>query len=171
MNDAFVTGIGVFLPNAPVGNDEIEHVLGFVNKFSSRLKKRVLKQNGILTRYYAIDPATGEETHNNAQMTARAVETMARGAGLSLEEIDCLVCGTSSADQLIPSHACMVHAELDCPPCEVASTSGVCCSGMSAFKYGYLHVASGSGSNAVVTGSEYSSVTLRSSHFRAPTHA
>ncbi|MBV9123900.1 MAG: hypothetical protein JO112_11130, partial [Planctomycetes bacterium] len=65
-----------------------------------------------------------------------------------------------------PAHGSMVHAELGGPPCEVVTTAGVCCCGMSAFKYGYLSVASGSSTNAVVTGSELASPTLTAEHFR-----
>jgi 3-oxoacyl-[acyl-carrier-protein] synthase-3 len=41
----------------------------------------------------------------------------------------------------------------------------VCCSGLSALKYGFLNVASGLSKNAVVTGSELASPSLRASHF------
>jgi 3-oxoacyl-[acyl-carrier-protein] synthase-3 len=163
--DTYIVGIGVFLPNAPVNNDEIEEMLGFVNTFSSPTKRRVLALNGIKSRFYAIDPATGLETHTNASMTAEAIRRAAKQAGLTTEELDCVVCGTSSADQLVPSHGSMVHAELGCAACEVATTSGVCCSGMAALKYAHMHVATGSGRHAVATGSELVSVSLRASRF------
>jgi 3-oxoacyl-[acyl-carrier-protein] synthase-3 len=60
----------------------------------------------------------------------------------------------------------MVHAEIGCPPCEVATTAGVCCAGVSALKYAYLNVASGSVRNAIVTGSELASISLCASHFQ-----
>jgi len=164
--DAYITGTGAFLPNSPVTNDRIEDVLGFVNAFSSRTKKRVLAINGIKARYYAIDPATGLQTHTNAGMTAEAVRKAAERAGVTTEELDCLACGTSSADQLVPGHGTMVHAELGCPPCEVATTTGVCCSGMAALKYASMHVMTASGRQAAATGSELVSVSLRASHFR-----
>ena len=85
--------------------------------------------------------------------------------GFSLQDLSCLACGTSSPDQLIPNHASMVQAELGCGPCDLASLSGVCCSGMAAFKYGYLHVLHGQGSNAIVCGSELASPSLTAKHF------
>ena len=45
--------------------------------------------------------------------------------------------------------------------------SGVCCAGISALKYGFLNVASGACDNAIVTGSELSSPSLRASHFNS----
>lgn len=163
--ETYITGVGVFLPNAPVTNDEIENVLGFVNAFSSRTKKRVLTINGIQSRYYAIDPATGVETHTNARMTAEAIRRAAARSGATVDELDCLVCGTSSPDQLLPAHGNMVQAELGGPPCEVATAAGVCCSGMAAMKYAQMCVATGSGRQAVATGSELVSVSLKASHF------
>jgi 3-oxoacyl-[acyl-carrier-protein] synthase-3 len=165
--EAYITGWGVCLPNAPVDNEGIEDVLGRLERQSAAVKRRVLMNNGITGRYYAIDPATGNATHTNAQLTADAIRAVARNADFSLSELQTLSCGTSSADQIIPSHASMVHAELDSPPCDVAFFSGVCASGVSALKYGYMNVLTGMADNAIVTGSELASPSLRASHFQS----
>lgn len=162
---AYVTGWGVCLPNAPIDNEQIEQVLRPLQWQSAAVKRRVLMNNGITTRHYAIDPSTGKVTHTNAKMTADAIRSLCRNCGFSTADIQCLACGSSSADQIIPSHASMVHAELGCPPCEVIGTSGVCCSGVSALKYGFLNVVAGGCDNAVVTGSELASPSMRASHF------
>ncbi|MGM3309227.1 beta-ketoacyl-ACP synthase III [Anabaena sp. WFMT] len=167
MASAYITGLGAFLPNQPVNNEEIENVLGLINNKPSRCKNRILKNNGIKSRHYAIDPKTGKPTHTNAHLTAEAVRILAKNSNLPLEEIECLVCGTSSPDQLIPNHALMVHGELQSPPCEVVSTSGVCCSGVTAFKYGYMNVLSGLTKNAVTTGSELASNLLKAAYFQS----
>lgn len=132
--EAYVSGWGVCLPNAPVANDQIEQVLGRLESQSAAVKRRVLMNNGIATRHYAIDPASGQMTHTNAGLTAAAITALSRSTGFSIADLECLACGTSSADQIIPSHASMVHAEIGAPPCEVAALSGVCCSGLSALK-------------------------------------
>lgn len=165
MRPAYISGIGILLPNAPVTNADIESVLGPISGIPSRTKRLILRNNGILTRHYAIDPATGLQTHTNAQLTAEAVRVLARSAGFSLDAIDCLVCATSSPDQWIPNHGLMVHGELQCPPCEVAATSGVCASGMTALKYAWMSVLTGQARRAVATGSEVSSSVLRASLF------
>ncbi|MCB0211585.1 MAG: beta-ketoacyl-ACP synthase III [Anaerolineae bacterium] len=171
METAYITGWGVCMPNNPVSNREIENVLGKIDGRTSPVKDLILERNGIKFRYYAIDPATGKQTHNNTALTAEAIREMARSSGFSLEEIECLACGTSSPDQIIPNHACMVHGELGNPPCEVVATSGVCCSGMTALKYGFMNVAAGLVNNAIVTGSELASAHLRASHFNAEVKA
>jgi 3-oxoacyl-[acyl-carrier-protein] synthase-3 len=161
----FITGLGVCLPNEPITNDRIESVLGTVGH-SSRVKDMILTRNGIHSRHYVIDPATGKQTHTNAQLTAEAIHALAENCGLDLDAIELLACGTSMPDQMIPNHACMVHGLLGCPPCEVVSTSGVCCSGMTALKYGYLSVAAGTSRNAVITGSEAASLGLLAKYLR-----
>src|SRR4051794_19969032 len=118
---AYVTGWGVCLPNEPVDNAHIEDVLGQLKSQSAAVKRRVLMNNGIASRYYAIDPATGALTHTNARLTAEAIRALCREFAFSTDDIQCLACGTSSADQVIPSHASMVHAELGSPPCETNS--------------------------------------------------
>lgn len=164
MKSVYITGIAVALPNQPVANDKMEFVLGMVGDRPSRARRIVLKSNGIKSRHYAIDPETGRETHTNAKLTAEAVRNL-DASGLDIADIDCLVCGTSMPDQLMPNHAVMVHGELAQPDCEVVATSGICLSGMTALKYACLSIASGEHQNAVATGSELASAIMRSTVF------
>lgn len=162
----YVTRIAAFLPNAPIANDDIEPVLGQVGGRPSRARALVLRNNGIRSRHYAIDPATGAQTHTNAQLTAEAVRGLA-GKGFALDDIDVLVCGTSSPDQLMPNHAVMVHGELGSRSCEVVATSGICVSGLTSLKYAYLSVLGGQARHAVATGSELASSFMRAGNFEA----
>ena len=130
--EVFVNDVAAFLPNSPVDNDHIEDVVGSIHGLPSRTKSRILSNNGIKQRYYAIDPSTGALTHTNAQLTASAVRGLLPYPGFTPEEIECLCCGTTMADLLAPGHGLMVHAELGSPPCEVISTSGICLSGIAA---------------------------------------
>jgi 3-oxoacyl-[acyl-carrier-protein] synthase-3 len=166
MTPVYITGLGVYLPNAPVSNEEIEDVLGHISLRSSKVKQWVLNYNGIQSRHYAIDPENGLPTCTNAEMTTYAIRKALDDAHMSPSKLECLASGTSSADQILPNHAVMVHGLLGNHPMEVICTNGVCCSGMTALKYAYLNVASGQVRNAVATGSELASVSLRASHFR-----
>ena len=69
----YITRTGVCLPNAPVGNDAMERILGQVGPRPSRARKAILRSNGILSRHYAIDPETLQFNDTNAGMTAKAV--------------------------------------------------------------------------------------------------
>jgi 3-oxoacyl-[acyl-carrier-protein] synthase III len=163
--NVYINDMTAFLPNAPVSNDAIEDVLGRIDGYPSRLKRTVLKNNGIKNRYYAIDPDTGGMTHTNAQLAAEAVKRLKPFDDYATDIIQCLCCGTTSPDLLLPGHGLMVQGELGLPPCEVITGAGICLSGMIAFKYAYMNIATGMSENAVCVGSELSSSFMRSSFF------
>lgn len=161
----YINDMASFMPNKAVTNDEIEDVLGKINGFPSKAKRVVLKNNGIKSRYYAIDPDTGIPTHSNARLCAEAVRKLRPYNGFTPEDIECLCCGTTTPDVLFPGHALMVQGELALPPVEAATTAGICISGMLAFKYAYMNVACGISKNAVAVGSETASSFTRSGFF------
>lgn len=161
----FINKIEKFLPNEPVSNEEMEQILGEINQQPSKSRRIILRNNGIRTRYYALDKQQ-RITHNNAELTALAIQNLT-GSDFSLNDIEVLSCGTSTPDLLLPSHAAMVHGLLKNKSVELNSASGVCCSGMNALKYGYLSVKSGNSVNAVCTGSERVSTWMMADKFEA----
>lgn len=165
MSTVYITHIAAFLPNDPVANDEMESLLGLAADTPSRARRTILRSNGIKNRYYAINKKTGQASHSNAQLTAEAIRRLADDE-FELSEIDCLVCGTTLPDQLMPNHAVMVHGELAIPPCEVVATAGVCVAGMTAMKYAWLSIASGEHQKAIATGSELLSTSMRGAFFK-----
>lgn len=162
----FINRISAFLPHDPVDNEQMEARLGLVGGKPSRARKLVLRRNGIQQRHYVIDPHSGEPSMNNAQLSAEAIRGLV-GEGFALDSLDCLVAGTSSPDQVMPGHAVMVHGELGNPPCEVATTAGICLCGMTALKYAWMSVASGESRNAVACGSEVASALMQAHNFNA----
>ena len=170
LNEVYITNTSLFLPNNPVSNDEMEEYLGYINGKPSKSKKIVLRNNGIKTRYYALEKG-GKTTHTNAQLTAEAVRNLFIDNPEQLKEIDLLSCGTSSPDQMMPSHGVMVHGWLpEAEAIEVVSPSGVCCAGMHAFKYAYMAVKTGDKKSAVATGSERFSASLKANVFDEEAH-
>lgn len=161
----FIVGMGKCLPNAAVGNDEVENILGLVHGRSSRAKRLTLRNNGITSRHYAIDTTSGQLTHTNAQMAAAAVRDALARVGWNVADLDLLVCGTSSPDQITPAHAHMVHGELGEARLEVVSIAGVCSSGASALKHAYLSIKAGETHRAVCSGSELASSFMVARNF------
>jgi 3-oxoacyl-[acyl-carrier-protein] synthase III len=160
----YINRLAKFLPNKPISNEEMENYLGLVDGNPSKAKPLVLRNNKIKTRYYALDK-NGNLTHNNAQLTAEAIRKLT-DQEFGIENIEILACGTTSPDQLLPSHASMVHGELKANPVEIISPSGSCCSGMHALKFGYLSILAGEKKNAVCTGSELLSVWMQAKNFK-----
>lgn len=163
MKNVYITRISKYLPNKPISNDEMESKLGVINGKESKARRIILRNNQIKTRYYAID-ADGNVSHNNAQLTKEAIDLLCDD-NFKSSEIELLSCGTTSPDQLLPSHAAMVHGYLKNGNMEINSATGACCSSMSALKYGYLAVKSNQVNNAVCTGSERISSWLKSDIF------
>ena len=163
MKDVYITRISKFLPNEPVDNEQMEEKLGIINGQVSKARRIVLRNNRIKQRYYAIDEK-GNVTHNNAQLTAEAVTRLC-DANFTKKDIELLSCGTSSPDQILPSHASMVHGFLKNGNIEINSPSGACCSGMNALKYGYLSVMTGQVNNAACAGSERTSSWMKADVF------
>jgi 3-oxoacyl-[acyl-carrier-protein] synthase III len=161
----YITDTSIFMPNDPVPSEEMEEYLGYINDKPSKSKKIVLRNNGIKTRYYALTKG-GVATHTNAQMTALAIKALFRDNPAKIKDVELLSCGTSSPDQMMPSHGVMVHGWLpEAEAIEVVSPSGVCCAGMHAFKYAYMAVRTGDVHLAVATGSERFSASLVSHVF------
>ncbi|HBS12459.1 MAG TPA: hypothetical protein DEO36_07945 [Flavobacteriaceae bacterium] len=163
MKDVYITRIAKYLPNKPVSNDEMEEKLGFLNGKTSKARRIVLRNNRIVNRYYAIDDQ-GNITHNNAQLTKEAVELLCDDE-FTTNDIELLSCGTSSPDQILPSHTAMVHGFLKNRNLEINSPSGACCSGMNALKYGFMAIKSEQVTNAVCAGSERTSSWMMSNTF------
>ena len=161
--DVFLTRTAAFLPFSPVSNEDIEEVLGRIAGKASRARRLILRSNGIQSRHYAIDRATGQLAMTNAQLTASAI----RGLGDDIGPVDCLATGTSLPDQLMPNHAVMVHGELGWPRLEVVACAGICLAGTAALKHAWLSVRAGDARRAVATGSELASAVMRGSRFEA----
>jgi len=166
----YIINTSIFMPNEPVSCDDMELYLGYINGKPSKSKKIVLRNNGIRTRYYALTK-DGKATHTNAQMTALAVRALFAGDPDRLKEIELLSCGTSSPDQMMPSHGVMVHGWLpEALPVEVVSPAGVCCAGMHALKYAFMAIRTGDIRRAVATGSERFSASLVANVFEEEAH-
>ena len=165
MSDAYITRVAKFLPNEPVPNEEMEEYLGYINGKPSKSKSIVLRNNKIKSRYYAYTK-TGVPTHTNAEMAALAVKGLFSDNPDEIKNVDLLSCGTSSPDQIMPSHGVMTHGWLpDSGSIEVVSPSGVCCAGMHALKYAYMSIRLQDKKKAVAVASERFSPSLRAEQF------
>lgn len=165
MAEVYITKTANFLPNDVVSNDEMEEYLGLINGKKSKSRLLVLRNNKIQQRYYALTK-DGKTTHTNAEMAALAIRNLFDNESEGLKSIDLIACGTSTPDQMMPSHGVMVHGYLpESNAIEVVSPSGVCCSGMHALKYAYNSVKLGDKKNAVTTGSERLAKILRAEQY------
>ena len=154
----YINWIASYLPNKPISNDEMEDYIGMIGGKPSRVRSIVLRQNGIKTRYYGLDKEH-KITHSNAQLAKEAVVDLFADRVVPTD-VTLLACGTSTPDQLLPSHASMVHGELGNFPMEIFSSAGVCLTSLQALKICYSNILAGLHQKAVCVASELTSPAL-----------
>ena len=164
--EVYVNRLSSFLPNTPVDNEHIEDFIGFIEGKKSRIKSIVLKRNGIKRRYYALD-TDGNVTHRNSEMVVEAIKRLFDG-NENIRRVDTLCCATTTPDQLVPSHASMVHGQLKCQPVEIFSFSGVCLTSLQAFRTLHNAIRLGDSRVGVCTASELISPTFRAVNYEVP---
>jgi 3-oxoacyl-[acyl-carrier-protein] synthase III len=162
--DVYVTSTGSFLPGAPVDNDDIDQFIAPINATSARIKRRILAENGIATRHYAID-AEGATLHSNAQMAAMAIGNCLADAEVTLQDVTVLCTGSSGGDLAVPGFANMVQGELHAPPMLTSTHQGVCAAGMAALQHAASALELSGAGHALVAASEMPSRMFKRSRF------
>ncbi|MBD0778083.1 3-oxoacyl-ACP synthase [Maribacter sp. ANRC-HE7] len=160
----YINAIGKFLPGNPIDNDEMENYLGMINGKPSRSKSRMLAQNGIKNRYYALGKDQ-ETTESVAGMAVKAINECLQKSTIDKEAIQFLSAATTQGDLPIPGFASMVHGESELPICGIASHQSVCAAGMMAIKNAFMHVGSGEVDNAVACAGELASRMFKAQRF------
>jgi len=153
MNDVYITAQGVFLPGEPIENEFIEDYLGLINGKPSRTKKRILKQNGIQSRYYSIDK-NQNTIFTNSQLAVNAINECIKNSDILESNVDYLATATTQGDVPIPGFASMVHGDSDIGECEISSHQSVCSASMMAIKNAFQQIKLGEKQNALACGSE-----------------
>ena len=159
-NDVYITALGKFLPGPPIANEEMEEYLGLIHGRPSRLRQRILQQNGITRRHYALD-RNQQSTHRNSEMAAAAARDALQRGNLRPGDVQLLAAASTAPDLMAPGFASMVHGELAGGRCEVASLHGICASGMMALKSVFSQIRSGEKSNGIACASEFASRRLK----------
>ena len=160
---AYINSVSAYLPNSPIANEDMEDYIGKIGGNPSRVRSIVLRQNGIKTRYYGLDK-NQSLTHSNAELAKEAVCGLFENGSIP-DDLTLLACGTSTPDQLLPSHASMVHGELANYPMEIFSSAGVCLTSLQALKICYSNILAGLHQKAVCVASELTSPALVSKFY------
>lgn len=162
----YISSMGKFLPGEPVGNEEMEDYLGRIGGKGSKSRRRILEQNQIRFRHYAIDKEQNS-LYSTAEMAALAIRDALGRQGGGEEAVGFLAAATTQGDLLVPGFASMVHAETKLPVMEISTHHGVCASGMQAMKNAYLQVKTGEHARAIACASEFPSRAFKHSRFEA----
>src|SRR5579872_4714593 len=118
MTEAYITGVGAYLPGDPVDNQELADRFGDGTARGTALRERALAANGIRTRHYAVD-SNGLTLMLNEELAAQAVQSALADRGLTVSAVRMLATGTTQGDVLVPGFASMVHGRLGGGPMEL----------------------------------------------------
>ncbi len=162
----YLESAGYFMPGEPVSNDAMDSYIAPLNRMSSRIKSRILAENGIKQRYYAIDPE-GATVFTNAQLAANAIRDCLRRHNSDLSAVSLLASGSSGGDALMPGFSNMIQGELAAHPMETLSVHGICAAGVSAIQTAAQGVELGGHGSALAVASELPSRLFKRSRFAA----
>lgn len=164
MQPVYITKTSSFFPNEPVPSSDMEQYIGMIGGKPSRAKELILRNNGIKTRYYALD-RNGKVTHTAYDMAVKALEKL-YDTDFAVDDLELLAVGTTSQEMIMPSHGVQIHGQMGgTRHTEVVSFAGSCCSGMHALKYAWMAIALGEKKNAVALVSERLSAWMRANYF------
>ncbi|WP_303059730.1 beta-ketoacyl-ACP synthase III [Veillonella magna] len=116
-----IIGTGSFLPDNVVTNHDLEKMVDTSDQW-------IRERTGIEERRVA------PEGMNASDMATKAAKKALEAAGLTAEDIDCIIVATLTGDMAIPSTACIVQANLGATKA-AAFDLGAACSG---FVYGLI---------------------------------
>ena len=132
-DDIYLLAAGHYLPGEPITNEQMEAYIAPLDQSSRRIKQRVLGENGIQTRHYAID-REGKTTISHTELACKSIQACLQQAQVELAELDVLAAASSGGDVSLPGVGNMIQGALHAPPMEVHSHQGVCASSVLALK-------------------------------------
>lgn len=161
----FLNATGSFLPGPAIDNNEMDSYIGSINAQSARIKRRILGENGIKSRHYAIDKE-GKTLFSSTDMAIKAIEKTLENTGLNINDIPFLATGTVGADLAAPGFANLVQGQLRAAPMQTMSFNGICASGVAAMKAAAQVVELGEFDRALALSTEFPSRLFKASRFQ-----
>ncbi len=102
---AHLASVGTCLPGEPVDNATLAKLIGVDEQWADLFI-------GNTSRYFAVDLATGQVRHTLADIATTAADRALAAADLEASDIDCIVMGTATPDQLMPATVNLVADRL-----------------------------------------------------------
>ncbi len=141
MSYSRIAGTGSYLPEKTLTNAELETMVDTTDEW-------IRSRTGIEERHIA---AEGQYTVDLAEQAAlRAMEA----AGKTKDDIDLIIVGTTTADRVFPSTACLLQQRLDIHGCAAFDVQAVCTGFVYALGIADKFIRSDSAKCALVIGAE-----------------
>lgn len=138
---ARIAGTGSYLPEKVLTNDDLAKMVDTSDEW-------IVSRSGIRERHIA---AEGETTGDLAyHASVRALEA----AGVSAQELDLIVLGTTTPDLIFPSTACLLQHRLGANGCPAFDVNAACSGFVYALTVADKFIKSGAARTVLVVGSE-----------------
>ncbi len=172
LRSVYIAGTGSFLPGKPITNDRLESILGRLDNAPPRVKSfletlgpRFLERSGVESRYFAVDPETGDLTHTFAGLAEPACRAALEAAGVQPEQVEMLIIACPSYDQSTPPTSALLQERLGIQQCAEMEIHSNCSGVGKAVQTAFDALRSGRYQTALICYSQLSSVYLRSCYF------
>lgn len=136
-----IVGTGSYLPVRSVSNAELQTTIETSDEW-------IVSRTGIESRHVAAD---GEMT---SDLAFQACQRAMQAAGITADEVDLIVCATTTPDMVMPSTACLLQAKLGVKQGAAFDVQAVCTGFIYALALADKLVASGAHKCALVVGAE-----------------
>jgi len=136
-----IIGSGAGLPERVVGNDFFSYLIDDAEEWIS-------SRTGIRERRFVA------EDESTSDLAVRAARAALSNAGITAEELDCIIVGTSTPDMILPATACMVQKEIGAKGAFAFDLNSVCGSFVFAMDTADSFIRSGKARTALVIGAD-----------------
>jgi 3-oxoacyl-[acyl-carrier-protein] synthase-3 len=136
-----ILGIGSYLPDRVVTNADLEKMVDTTDEW-------IRTRTGIKSRHIAPDSQT------TADLAEAAARRALDHAGVATSEIDLIVVGTTTPDQVFPNMGCLLQDRLDIHGCPAFALEAACSGFIYALSVADSFVKAGTVRRALVVGAE-----------------
>ncbi|MEM7764732.1 MAG: beta-ketoacyl-ACP synthase III [Pseudomonadota bacterium] len=136
-----IVGTGSYAPERILTNADLEKMVETSDEW-------IRSRSGIERRHIAADD------QNTSDLAIEAARKAIESAGISPDEIDFLIVGTTTPDLVFPNVGCLIQEALGISPCPTMSVEAACTGFIYALSVADKYVASGAAKCALVIGAE-----------------
>jgi 3-oxoacyl-[acyl-carrier-protein] synthase-3 len=136
-----IAGTGSYLPSKVLTNDDLSKIVDTSDEW-------IASRTGIRERHIA---AEGETT---VDLATHASQRALEAAGVSADEIDLIVFGTTTPDLIFPSSACLLQQRLGIAGCGAFDVNAACSGFLYALSVADKFIRCGDAKTVLVVGSE-----------------
>jgi len=138
---AKITGTGSFVPEKVLTNEDLSKIVDTTDQW-------IVERTGIKTRYIT------SEDETTSDLAAEAGRRALEAAGVTPEEVECIVVGTCTPDMFFPSTGCLVQHKIGAKNASAFDVSAACSGMVYATSVGNAYIRSGQYQTVLVIGAD-----------------